>query len=424
MLKHVTLDGVRLHLKPDEKKLWINSKYVLFLNETTCFILEAMIESCYEVSKEQVPEKTVQKIIRKYRVSKAKARHDFDAIIGVINSFAREEPPLHLIGMTQIEPASMKAPGRMDLSLTYACNNQCPQCYLSENADTKGSLETMQWKQVIDTLWAVGIPQVVFTGGECLLRDDLVELVEYSKQFTTGVITNGTLLSAPLAEKLREAHLDWIQITLESAKKAVHDEIQGRKGAWEETVEGIKHAVTAGLSVSVNATLSKKNAKELKKLIAFAQKLGVRYVSANAIINAGRGIAEKAEYGLQEAELKKILKEAQQYAASHEMQFNWFLPTCYKNIDPVELGFGQRCCSACSVNMMIEPNGDIIPCQSWTQQKLGNILTDPWEKIWGHPLAVQIRNHAFVEDECKGCEHLSVCLGACPLDHLNKEEVV
>jgi len=74
--------------------------------------------------------------------------------------------------------------------------------------------------------------------------------------------------------------------------------------------------------------------------------------------------------------------------------------------------------------MMIEPNGDIIPCQSWTQQKLGNILTDPWEKIWGHPLAVQIRNHAFVEDECKGCEHLSVCLGACPLDHLNKEEVV
>jgi radical SAM protein with 4Fe4S-binding SPASM domain len=74
--------------------------------------------------------------------------------------------------------------------------------------------------------------------------------------------------------------------------------------------------------------------------------------------------------------------------------------------------------------MMIEPNGDIIPCQSWTQQKLGNILTDPWEKIWGHPVAVQIRNHAFVGDECKGCEHLSVCLGACPLDHLNKEEVV
>ena len=126
MLKHVTLDGVRLHLKPDENKLWINSKYVLFLNDTTRFILEAMIESCYEVLKEKVPEKTVKKIVRKYRVSKEKARQDFDAIIGVLNSFARDEPPLHLIGMTVLDQKSMKAPSRMDLSLTYQCNNSCP----------------------------------------------------------------------------------------------------------------------------------------------------------------------------------------------------------------------------------------------------------------------------------------------------------
>lgn len=425
MLKHVTLDGVRLHLKPDESKLWINSKYVLFLNETTCFILEAMIESCYEVPKEKVPERTVQKIVRRYRVSKQKAREDFDAIIGVINGFAREEPPLHLIGMTVLDQGSMKAPSRMDLSLTYQCTNHCPQCYLKENIDVKGTLETQRWKNVIDKLWEIGVPQVVFTGGECLLRDDLVELVEYSKQFTTGIITNGTLLSSELASKLRGAHLDWIQITLEAASAKIHDEIQGRNGAWEETVAGIKNAVAAGLSVSVNATLSQKNAKELKKLIAFARKLGVWYVSTNAIINAGRGIAEKEESGLDEGKLKKILEDAKAYAQSHDVVFNWFLPTCYKNVNPVELGFGQRCCSACSVNMMIEPNGDVIPCQSWTQQKLGNILLDPWERIWDHPVAQQIRDHGFVqEEECKGCEHLQVCLGACPLDHLNKGGVV
>jgi radical SAM protein with 4Fe4S-binding SPASM domain len=122
---------------------------------------------------------------------------------------------------------------------------------------------------------------------------------------------------------------------------------------------------------------------------------------------------------LQEQELQKILEEAKTYAQSRDISFNWFLPTCYKNVNPVELGFGQRCCSACSVNMMIEPNGDVIPCQSWTQQKLGNILSDPWEQIWNHPVAQDIRNHAFVQEECKGCEHLDLCLGACPLDHLN-----
>jgi radical SAM protein with 4Fe4S-binding SPASM domain len=419
MLKHVTLDGVRLHLKPDENKLWINSKYVLFLNDTTRFILEAMIESCYEVSKENVPERTVKKIVRKYRVSKEKARQDFDAIIGVLNSFARDEPPLHLIGMTVLDQKSMKAPSRMDLSLTYQCNNSCPHCYLKENTDAKGTLETQQWKTVIDTLWEVGVPQVVFTGGECMLRDDLVELVRYSKQCTTGIITNGTLLSSDLARQLRDAHLDWIQITLEAPTAAVHDKIQGRKGAWKETVAGIKNAVAAGLSVSVNATLSQKNTTVLKGLIDLARKLNVRYVSTNAIINAGRGIAAKEESGLEEQELKKILEEACSYAKSRDVSFNWFLPTCYKNVNPMELGFGQRCCSACSVNMMIEPNGDVIPCQSWTQQKLGNILTDPWEQIWNNPVAKDIRNHAFVQEECTGCEHLELCQGACPLDHLN-----
>jgi len=424
MLKHVTLDGVRLHLRPDERKLWINSKYVLFLNDTTCFILEALIESCYEVSKEKVPERTVKKIVRRYRVSKEKARQDFDAIVGVINGFARDEPPLHLIGMTVLDPEAMKAPSRMDLSLTYRCTNRCPQCYLSENADAKGTLQTGQWKTVIDRLWEVGVPQVVFTGGECLLREDLVELVEYSKQFTTGIITNGTLLSSELAGKLCAAHLDWIQITLEAASARVHDQIQGRKGAWKETVAGIKNAVAAGLSVSINATLSRKNASELRKLIDFAGELHVRYVSANAIINAGRGIKAKEEFGLEEQELQKILAEAKSYAESQGISFNWFLPTCYKNVDPVALGFGQRCCSACSVNMMIEPNGDVIPCQSWTQQKLGNILSDPWEKIWDNPVAKDIRRHAFVQEECKGCEHLETCLGACPLDHLNTGGVV
>jgi radical SAM protein with 4Fe4S-binding SPASM domain len=419
MLKHVTLDGVRLHLKPEERKLWINTKYVLFLNETTCFILEAMIESCYEVPKEEVPGRTVKKVVRRYRVSKEKAREDFDAIIGVINGFARDEPPLHLIGMTVVDPESMTAPSRMDLALTYRCTNKCPQCYLSENTDPKGTLETGQWKTVIDTLWKIGIPQIVFTGGECLLREDVVELVEYSKQFTTGIITNGTLLTSELAGRLCGAHLDWIQITLEAASAAIHDEIQGRSGAWAETVAGIKNAVAAGLSVSINATLSRKNAGELKNLIDFARGLQVRYVSSNAIINAGRGVAAKEEFGLEEEELKKILEEAKAYAESRGIVFNWFLPTCYKNVDPVALGFGQRCCSACSVNMMVEPNGDVIPCQSWTQQKLGNILTDRWEQIWNHPVAKDIRHHAFVQEECKGCEFLETCLGACPLDHLN-----
>ncbi len=419
MLKHVTLDGVRLHLKTDEKKLWINSKYLLYLNDTSCHILESMIDSCYEVPREKVPQRTVKKVCRKYKVSRKQARQDFDALVGIINSFARDEPPVHLVGMTLVDPASLRAPSRMDLSMTYQCTNACRHCYLKENTDAKGTLTTQQWKQVIDTLWRVGIPQIVFTGGECLLRDDLVDLVVYSKQCITGIITNGTLLTSDLAQQLRAAHLDWIQITLESAEEAIHDEMQGRAGAWKETLAGIDHAVAAGLSVSVNATLTQKNAAGLKRLIDLAKAHHVHYVSTNAIINAGRGMQEKQANGIEEKELKPLLTDAKAYAESQGLEFNWFLPTCYKNLDPMALGFGQRCCSACSVNMMIEPNGDVIPCQSWTQETLGNILRDPWDAIWDHPVAKKIRAHALAPQECTGCDFLSNCQGACPLDQIN-----
>ena len=424
MLKHVTIDGVRIHLKTDEKKLWINSKYVLYLNGTTNFILESMIDSYYEVPKEKVPEETVKKILQKYKVSKEKAEKDFHAIIGMINNFARDEPPFHLIGMKIIDNKDLKAPGRMDLSLTYKCNNDCTHCYLKENKNKNGILDTQKWKTIIDKLWEIGIPQIVFTGGECTLQEDLVELVDYSKQFITGIITNGTLLTSVLAKKLKDAHLDWIQITLESHNEMVHDEMQGRKGAWSETVLGIKNAVQVGLSVSINATLTKKNYSDLNGLIEFANQLGVKFVSTNAIIKAGRGIKEKSGSGLDEKELNIILKEAKKHAENLGIQLNWFLPTCYHNLNPMELGFGQRCCSACSINMMIEPNGDVIPCQSWTHQTLGNILTDNWNKIWNSHLSKDIRNHVFMQENCKDCEHIDLCSGACPLDVINAGEQI
>jgi len=71
------------------------------------------------------------------------------------------------------------------------------------------------------------------------------------------------------------------------------------------------------------------------------------------------------------------------------------------------------------INMLIEPDGTVIPCQSWTTIKLGNIITTPWNKIWDSEISKKIRNHQFAPDECKKCDKLEICGGACPLSHLN-----
>jgi radical SAM protein with 4Fe4S-binding SPASM domain len=418
ILKHVTLDGVRLHLRTDEGKLWINGYYVLFLNKTANFMLESFIDSCYEVPTKQVIERTVSKLRKKYWFTKRNLlEKDLHQLIGIINSFSRNEIPTHLVGMRYISDDKKTAPNRMDLSLTYRCNNNCPHCYL-DMPQTK-ELTIHEWKKVIVKLWRIGIPQLVFTGGECTLRPDLVALVKFSKKFVTGIITNGTRITPELAWDLKDAELDWIQITLESHQKATHDKMQGRKGSWDETIKGILACIKAGIQTSINLTITQQNKKDLKGIIDLAKEYGVQIVSANAIINSGRGIKQKEKDGVSEKELKEILIKINEYAKKKGIQFNWFLPTCYKNLDPIKLGFGQRCCSACSVNMMLEPTGDVIPCQSWTQLKLGNILKDDWKNIWNHPEAKKIRSFGYAPKKCGYCKHFALCGGACPLEKLN-----
>lgn len=418
VLKHVTLDGVRIHLKVDERKLWINGYYVLFLNKTANELLANLIDSCYEVPERQVMERTIQKVKKKHFItSKTTIEKDIQALIGIINRFAKNDIPSNLVGMKVIQNENRTAPNRMDLSLTYNCNNNCPHCYLGMNQSK--DLSTNEWKFILNKLWKIGIPQVVFTGGECTLREDLPELVYHSKKFITGIITNGTNITDRLAMKLRASELDWIQITLNSHKEKTHDLMQGRKGAYKETIQGIKNCINSNLQVSLNMTITQKNKNDVKGVIDLASKLGVTLVSSNALINSGRGIQRKKKDGLAEKELNEIIKEASAYAKTKGIEYNWFLPTCYKSLDPIKLGFGQRCCSACTVNMMIEPNGDIIPCQSWTELKLGNIMTSKWDDVWNSPQAKKIRTFGYAKDECIECQHFKLCGGACPLEKLN-----
>jgi sulfatase maturation enzyme AslB (radical SAM superfamily) len=267
ILKHVTLDGVRLHLKIDEKKLWINGYYVLFLNKTANFMLESFIDSCYEVPTEEVIERTLSKLKKKYWFTgKPHLEKDLNQLIGIINSFSRNEIPTDLVGMKYVSDDKKTAPNRMDISLTYNCNNKCAHCYLPEGAakNCKKDLTTEEWKQVILKIWSIGVPQIVFTGGECTLRPDLVELVKFSEKFVTGIITNGTHIDNKLAQELKKAELDWIQITLESHKAATHDNMQGRKGSWDETVKGILACVKAGIQTSINLTITQQNKNDLK----------------------------------------------------------------------------------------------------------------------------------------------------------------
>jgi radical SAM protein with 4Fe4S-binding SPASM domain len=312
----------------------------------------------------------------------------------------------------------------MDLALTFRCQNDCIHCYAGGPHETP-ELNTEQWKQVIDRLSKIGVFILTFTGGEPTLRENLPELLGYAqgKGMVTGLITNGRKLKdKAYVETLEKTGLDFVQITLESHKPLIHDSMTGAKGSWKETLAGIRNAVQSQIYVSTNTTLSKQNATTFLDTVDFIKSLDVNAFGCNSLIYSGRANAVSDEFALPIETLKDLLPKIHDKAHLLGLKFLWYTPTQYCRFDPVQLGLGLKSCTAAMINMCVGPNGDVYPCQSYFES-LGNILTEPWKKIWNNPLAVKLRKREYAEPKCKGCSQLQVCGGGCPLELQSGEYV-
>ncbi len=286
----------------------------------------------------------------------------------------------------------------------WNCNLKCLHCYASgQQLSEEKELSTDEWKQIIDKLRQIGVPQITFTGGEPTLRDDLTELIDHGQWFVTRLNTNGVRLTKEYCRALQKASLDSIQITLYSCDKDVHNELVGTDG-FERTADGIKNALEAGLSVSVNTPLCTKNADYLSTL-KFLYDLGVTYVTCSGLITTGNAAGDTSLLlQLDKERISGILRQAVHYCAENGMEISFTSPGW---VDPSlcdELNISTPCCGACLSNMAITPGGSIVPCQSWLSGKaLGNILNDDWETVWN-------------SEECvKRREYSAKMMGLCPL---------
>jgi len=424
-IKHVTIPGLRLHLRRGEPNmLWVNGKDLLLVNNTAAEFIETFIEVMSKYYSNVDADRFKREIAKRMQQHYPKVPvdvliKDFDDIYGTITAVGCGSCPISDVKLETKEtnPKLWTAPPRMDLALTYNCNNNCFFCYTG--GPRKGrELSTAEWKTALDNLWNSGIPQVVFTGGEPTLRNDLIELVNHAQQFVTGLITNGRKLAA-LAPELHRVSLDYVQVSLESHLPEVHDRMVGVNGAWQETCDGIRGAIASGLEVITNTTLTKDNIALFPDLMKTGPSLGLKIMACNTIICSGRGACSKQNSEVPLTEFKSAISRAVEAANKAGIRLEWYSPTCYKQFNPLEFGFGPKSCSAAQYNMTIEPDGSVIPCQSWLKEKVGNILTDPWSNIWNHPVSTGFREKAYLKDkkECAGCEYSNQCYGGCPLEY-------
>jgi len=406
------LKGHRFHLRVDAKGkgvLLVDASKIVFLNGTALDYVRCYLEGKNE------SEAAAYMRIRYKHLGKQTAKADYGRIREQLRTYLKgEETVIQVIGAEGpvIGADEMPAPYRMDLALTYRCQNDCGHCY--NETKEKKELSVDQWKSVIDKLWSAGVPHVVFTGGEPTLYPGLEELIIRSEEHgqITGMITNGRNLRTPgYLSNLVKLGLDHVQITVLSHDSKVHDKLSGCRGAWSETIAGLKAAVAEDLYVSTNTTIMKSNAAGVEKTMRFIIGLGVKNIAFNSIIRSGKG--EHAD-AIAFEELDRILGRLQAIAVESGVKLIWYTPTPYCEFNPVNKGLGIKQCTACTLNMAIEPDGTVLPCQSF-YEPLGNVLTDPWERIWDHELCKKIRERGYLDGKCVECDLKQVCGGGCPL---------
>jgi len=404
----------RVHLRVDADghgTLVVNANRVMHLNPTAALMAWLLLEKIDE-------KEAVKAIKREYRVSANQARGDLADFNLQLDELIRPDGacPVHELDLDTLMPFSAcpSAPYRMDLAVTYRCNNDCAHCYNARERNFP-ELTTKAWKGILDKLWGLGVPHIVFTGGEATLRNDLPELIAHAEKNgqITGLNTNARRLAdEKYVQHLVDAGLDHVQITVESCDADVHDQMMRAKGAHKQTIKGLKNVLASPLYVMTNTTMLRTNVDTIPDTLDFLAELGVPTVGLNALIYSGNGLTVGT--GLAERELQPILDIAIQKTEARGQKLIWYTPTQYCQFDPTQQNLGVKGCTAALYSLCIESNGDVLPCQSY-YTSLGSMLDDNWDSIWNHELAVRLRERQGLPDKCDGCDLVAECGGGCPL---------
>ena len=424
-VRHITLDPygpgvVRMHLIPPRETaagepflLLLNGARLVPVNLSWAILLSCFMDALEPFSGREITEhdwsritdETVSAAGRVYPFLSRRLRQDLGLLLDSLIAIARDrEPAVEVDALTLGEYAPyMTAPHRMDLMVSamtkngcWHCNQKCLHCYAAgQPMGETAELTTAEWKAALEKLRSANIPQVTFTGGEPTLRDDLVELVEAAQWFVTRLNTNGRLLTPQLCRALYDASLDSVQVTLYAADAETHNALVGAPG-FDDTVQGIRNAVEAGLIVSINTPLCSLN-QDYDATLRFAHSLGVRYATCSGLIPSGDALGENSRAtALGQEELTHILRQATATAVGLGMELDFTSPGWLDEETLRSLGLHLiPSCGACLSNMAVAPDGTVVPCQSWLGGvTLGHILQDDWSAIWDSAACRTIRTES------------------------------
>ncbi len=296
---------------------------------------------------------------------------------------------------------------------TNQCNLYCDHCYRDAGARVEDELDTAEARNLIDEAVKAGFRIMIFSGGEPLLRPDLLELIAYAaaRGLRPVLGSNGTLLTVDLARELKKAGARTIGISLDSCDAARHDRLRRQKGAWQQAVAGMAACREAGLPFQVHTTVFDWNQDELEQLTDLAVQLGAIAHHFFFLVPTGRAVSIEAESlraAAYEATLRRILQKQQQVAIELK-------PTCAPQFMRIARQMGipvrySRGCLAGIAYCIISPRGDVQPC-AYLNLPVGNVREMPFSRIWQESEVFRTLRTEDYSGSCGRCGYKKVCGG-------------
>ncbi|MGC8719465.1 MAG: radical SAM protein, partial [Thermodesulforhabdaceae bacterium] len=193
-------------------------------------------------------------------------------------------------------------------NITRKCNLRCVHCYAhADPSPAPNELSTAEGKALIDSLAEFGCPVILFSGGEPLMREDLLELVAYAveKGMRAVISTNGTLITARVATEMKSIGLSYVGISLDGLE-AVNDRFRGVRGAFGRAMDGIAACQEAGIKVGLRFTINRRNASEIPAIFDLVEERRIPRICFYHLVYAGRGSALMSE-DLSHEETRRIV---------------------------------------------------------------------------------------------------------------------
>jgi heme b synthase len=323
---------------------------------------------------------------------------------------------------------------------TAGCNLHCIHCRRIDVADrlVPEDLSTAESKQLIDQIVTFCNPILILSGGEPLIRPDIFEIAEHAvaKGLRVALATNGTLIDGPMTQRIVDAGIRRVAVSLDGATAETHDLFRALPGSFAQALRGIDHLRARRMSVQVNTTVARHNIDELPRILSLARALGADAFHIFLLVPVGCGVEIADEQMISPRQYEEVLNwfydrdqegqlELKATCAPHYFRIVRQRMAAEKRSAPPSQKHQRigeaaaasdfhamtRGCLAGSAVCFVSHKGEVFPC-GYLPLPAGSVREQSLQQIWeGSKVFNELRDPELLQGKCGHCEFKRICGG-------------